>query len=161
MIRRRPVVLLAFGEGGHSEAMNRIWQKLDFPAEDAIQLHERIATPVPGIRSIRVNRIMPKEESLLKFVPSFFYLLQNAAATLWIFLRYDVRFLLTTGPMIALAPAMACRILGIPCTFVESWARFSSLSRTARALSLLRAEIWYQNSEIASKLPHGRYCGRL
>jgi len=161
MMARRPVALLIFGEGGHSEAMRRVWQKLDFGVQDTIQLHERIASPIPGIRSIRVSRIMPKEENLLSLLPSAFFLLENALVTLWVFVRYDVKYVLTTGPMVALAPAIACRILGIPCTFIESWARFTSLSRTARALNWFGAEIWYQNWEMASKSTHGRYCGRL
>jgi len=154
-------LLLVFGEGGHAAAMHRLVRRLEIQNIEAVQLREYGAKAFDSLPDYPTYRIMPKRTGIWRNLISPFRMIINAIVVVKIFIKHKVSFILTTGPIIALLPCAIGKFLGIQCIFVESWARFSSISRTGKMLKLLGVTIYYQNKELASLLPKETFCGRL
>ncbi len=161
MSNRKPIVLIVFGEGGHSTAMHRLMAKLSIPSGDCIQLYEQGAKPLPDILGNRVPRIMPKRRGAWRYLAIPNRILINLICVIQIFIRYDVRSIMTTGPGIAVFPALFARVTGRPVVFLESWCRFEKISNTGHILAYLNATLYVQNYELMPKLPGVRFSGRL
>jgi UDP-N-acetylglucosamine:LPS N-acetylglucosamine transferase len=158
---QRKTLLLVFGEGGHATAMHRLINRLDVRNIDAVQIREYGAKAFSTFPDYPTYRVMPKRNGIWRNLISPFRMLMNAIVVAKVFSKYRVSFILTTGPIIALLPCLVGRLLGIQCVFIESWARFDSISRTGKILKLLGIMIYYQNKELASLLPKATFCGRL
>lgn len=154
-------LLLVFGEGGHAAAMHRLIKRLEIQSVETVQLREYGAKAIDSFPDYPTYRIMPKRAGIWRNIISPLRMLVNAFVVAKVFTSYKVNFILTTGPAIAILPCIVGKFLGIQCIFLESWARFSSVSRTGKILKRLGVTIYYQNKELASLLPKETFCGRL
>ena len=161
LFNRQEVLLLVFGEGGHSMAMRRVMYLLKLDDIPIVQLRESGSSKILNCADYTVQRIMPKRSGKLRLILVPLRVALNLGTVLRIFLRYRVRFILTTGPIIAAIPCLIGRLIGVPSVFIESWARFSSVSRAGKVLMALGTLVYYQNWELTPLIPKGRYCGRL
>lgn len=158
---KREIILICYGEGGHSTAMNRLWSHIEFPPHHAIQMLEQHAIALTGIQSYAVPRIMPKYNNPIGWFFTPINIAKNLSKTLSIYKRYKVKTTISTGPGIAIIPSLFARIAGRRVIYLESWCRFESLSLTARLLLHLDIQIYVQNYELLRLHPKLRYCGRL
>lgn len=158
---QRRSLLLVFGEGGHAAAMHRLVNRLDIQSINTVQIREYGAKAFSAFPDHPTYRIMPKRNGIWRCYVVPFRTLMNFYTIIRVFTKYRVKFILTTGPAIAIIPCAIGRLLGIQCVFIESWARFKSISKTGKVLSFFGVKIFYQNKELAPLLPEGTFCGRL
>jgi UDP-N-acetylglucosamine:LPS N-acetylglucosamine transferase len=75
--------------------------------------------------------------------------------------KYNIKFIISTGPGIALVPIVLGKFLGKKTIFIESWSRFKSASLTGRAAYYLSSEFFIQNKSLQSVYPKATYSGLL
>lgn len=160
--KRRPATTLwVYGEGGHASAMGRLVSHLDISALAPIQLVECNANLAMNAPVYEVPRIMPKRREWWRKLFIIPRLCSNLFRISVLFWKYEICSMVTTGPSIAVIPAIFLRLTGRKVVFIESWCRFKSVSVSGRILSALGCTIYYQNYQLAQLLPRGKYCGRL
>ena len=71
------------------------------------------------------------------------------------------KVLISTGPGIAIIPAIAMRAKGGVVIHVETWSRFTTKSATGRLMYLLAQHFLIQNTSLTRHYPTAIYAGRL
>lgn len=154
--------LIIYGEGGHREMMVRLLAMLDISEIPQIHFREsHFQDPISGLINYQAPRIAPK---IISIATPFLFI--NAIATnivvsIKIFKNHKIQCILTTGPAIAIFPALLAKIFRKKIIFIESWCRFESISITGSLLNKMSALIFYQNAELKIRYPNGTYAGRL
>ncbi|BDX07653.1 PssD/Cps14F family polysaccharide biosynthesis glycosyltransferase [Planctobacterium marinum] len=161
---KKPALLLVYGEGGHAEEMRRL---LAAVSESLVARLALVAITEAGAKNIdprvvryNVNEVRDKQSgiNLVGLLRSLNSLLKQ---TIHVFSANDVRYVLTTGPGLAIPVALFARLRGIKVLHVETCCRFYSKSITGRFMALLASEFWVQNEELLTLYPKAKYCGRL
>ena len=159
-----PALLLVYGEGGHAEEMRRLLANLTdrlFSELSLVAITESGAKDIhPDIVRYNVTEVRDKQKGI-----RFFSLLKS----LWglyrqlyqVFAHNNVRFVITTGPGLAIPVSLYARIKGLKVLHVETCSRFYSKSLTGKFMEKLATDFWVQNEELLALYPDAKYCGRL
>ena len=75
--------------------------------------------------------------------------------------KYNIKFIISTGPGIAIVPIVLGKILGKETVFIESWSRFKSASLTGKIAYYVSSEFFIQNRSLQSVYPKAKYSGLL
>ena len=155
-------ILFVYGSGGHREQSKRLLKNNKWPNQ-IIEMTEIGVTP---ILSTEKAHFIPEINSkyfgpLLSFPRTFFVSFYQGLITLMIMIRHKPDKVVSTGPLIGAVPLLMGRIFKKATIFIESWSRFSDSSKTGKLVKTFVNTVLYQNKEIASKYPNGKYSGRL
>ncbi|WP_460478105.1 PssD/Cps14F family polysaccharide biosynthesis glycosyltransferase [Bowmanella dokdonensis] len=75
--------------------------------------------------------------------------------------RLDCRILISTGPGIAIVPALMFRLMGRQVIHVETWSRFNTCSFSGKVMYRLSTKFYVQNKEQLRRYPKAVWSGRL
>lgn len=157
-------LLLVYGEGGHAEEMRRLLATMPELSESSLKL---LAITEPGAKDIcdEVNRfncaeVRDKQQGL-KIVSAVKSVLKLLSLVRMLVKKYDIRFLLTTGPGLAIPVALYAKFKKIHILHVETCCRFYSKSLTGKCMEKLADDFWVQNEELLKIYPDAKWCGRL
>ena len=155
-------ILFVYGSGGHREQSKRLLKNNNRPN----QIIEMTETGVTPILSTEKAYFIPEMNSkyygpLLSFPRTFFVSFYQGLITLIILIRHKPNKIVSTGPLIGAVPLLIGRIFKKDTIFIESWSRFSDSSKTGKFAKRFVRTVLYQNKEMASKYPNGKYSGRL
>ena len=158
-------LLLVCGEGGHYAQMMRLVKHVGIDASgfDLIVLSDSPRCVVLGTSPLVVQPVRNKEKT--SFVGKLMTTLHGVSAQLGIcfnlVLRKKVRVMLSTGPGLAILPALFIRMMGGTVIHVETWSRFSTRSLTGIFMYWLSSRFYVQNKELGNLYRKAIYAGRL
>ncbi|MFO7610141.1 MAG: PssD/Cps14F family polysaccharide biosynthesis glycosyltransferase [Candidatus Krumholzibacteriia bacterium] len=146
-------VCLVCSSGGHFTELYRL--------HDAWRDHDRfwVTFDSPDTRSLLAG-----EQVLFAASPTnrdLCNLLRNLVLAWRVLGRERPAAMISTGAGVAVPFLLAARLRGVPTIYVESLSRVHTLSLTGRAAYRLADEFLVQWPELAARLPHARYAGRV
>jgi hypothetical protein len=161
---KKSAIILVYGSGGHKEQMRRLHNKI-LSVSDIDMLFIGICEKNHGIKDIKINFfINPLREkygivkTLLRLPIS---IIEETCCFLVILYKYNIKYIISTGPGIAIIPIILGRIFGKRTVFIESWSRFKSASLTGKVAYYLSNEFFIQNKSLQSVYPKSTYSGIL
>jgi beta-1,4-N-acetylglucosaminyltransferase len=152
-------VLLVFGQGGHAVQMRRLVGHLALTADDCDAIVDE-AHLADGLarREWVATPLRPKIGFSLMGPMHF----ASGVLQAWHLIgRTPYQLVVSTGPGIAIAVALAARLRGVPVVHIETWSRFRSRSWAGRALYLLATRFYVQNRSLLPLYRRAKYSGRL
>lgn len=153
-------VLLVFGEGGHREQMARLVKLLELDEAFCTAIVDRSGIS-NGIASAE-HVVQPMREKEAKsFFQSVSLAFRSLNRLLYIAATSKCRVLVSTGPGIAVVPALVFRLRGRKVIYLETWSRFSSRSATGRCMYRIANLFYVQNKSLLELFPTAGYSGRL
>jgi beta-1,4-N-acetylglucosaminyltransferase len=161
---KKNAIVLVYGSGGHKEQMRRLYRKI-FSASDIDLLFIGICEKNHNIKDIRINFFVSPLREKYGIIKTLIYLPISIIVETYYFIEimcnYNIRFIISTGPGIALVPIILGKFFGKKTIFIESWSRFKSASFTGRILYYLSSEFFIQNKSLQSIYPKSTYSGLL
>lgn len=160
---KQPALLLVYGEGGHAEEMRRLLQAMPELFDSGLKMvaitEPRVKT-FADIERFACPEVRGKQDGikLISFLKSILFICRT---TFQLLSNYDIRFLLTTGPGLAIPVALLARWKNVQVLHVETCCRFYSKSLTGKFMEKIAHEIWVQNEELLKIYPEAKWCGRL
>jgi hypothetical protein len=161
---KKNAIILVYGSGGHKEQMRRLHDKI-LSVSDIDMLFVGICEKNHDIRDIKVNFFVNPLREKYGIVKTLLYLPVSIIEQIYYFLlimwKYNIKFIISTGPGIAIIPIMLGRMLGKKTVFIESWSRFKSASLTGKIAYYLSNEFFIQNKSLQNIYPKSTYSGIL
>ena len=160
---KKKAVLLIYGSGGHEAQMKRLVNLIS--VDKSLGFLAISDNESNSINSVDKTYFIPPLRD--KFTPyqSFYHsiksILSSIASSVNIFLNYDVKVIISTGPGISIFPTLIGRALGKKVIFVETWSRFYSKSLAGRVMYFIANDFYVQNKELLSLYPKAKYGGKL
>jgi len=162
---KKEVILLIYGEGGHTAQMKRLLSLLKKEGKDNINFVGISDTPNNSIRGlIDYYYVLPlrrKYENwknlflLPKILFSYIYTIIRIVK------KYRVKGVISTGPGIVIPFAVFFKIFGVKIVFIETWSRFYTKSLTGRIMYIIADMFIVQNKELKKLYPRAIYGGLL
>lgn len=153
-------VLVVFGEGGHAAQMRRLLEVTGLSPTQCIAIVDR-----DGLSSTvaEAEWVVPplREKYGLRLASLLARAFVLVGASYQVLRRYRPSAMLSTGPGLCLAPALLCRISGLPVIHIETWSRFRTRSLSGRVMYHLATHFYVQNTQLLQLYPKARYSGRL
>jgi beta-1,4-N-acetylglucosaminyltransferase len=153
-------ILLVFGEGGHREQMMRLVKLLELDRVSCAAIVDRtgisddLASKELVAKPMRVKESTTRLKATSLALRSTLRLIYLAATT-------ECRVMLSTGPGIAVIPAVVFRLMGRKVVYLETWSRFSTRSTTGRCMYRISNLFYVQNEALLNLFPKAVYSGRL
>jgi beta-1,4-N-acetylglucosaminyltransferase len=157
---RSEKILLVFGEGGHREQMARLVKLLELDVDvcsaivDRAEISNSLASKEQIVQPMRVKGYTPLLKSASLALGSILWLSYLTATS-------NCRVLVSTGPGIAVVPALVFRLMGRKVVYLETWSRFTSRSATGRCMYWISNLFYVQNKSLLHLFPKAIYSGRL
>lgn len=156
--------LIVAGRGGHAAEMAALLYGIDelmSPATRVVISDEPSPLSFTSAETFYVGEMRKKAKNHKKLVTAVVHLYRCFKVLSIITRRYDVTHMISTGPGIALMPALLMWIRRKPIVYVECSARFYSLSPTGRCLRFLATKFYVQHESMLSIAPFATYSGLL
>jgi len=164
-------LIICCGEGGHQEQAKRLTSILTdaglkesaitFYVDSPKQLAGQAATNCVRLKRLRQKRMGKRSQlRLLDTVQSVVASVYNALKCIRILFQ-EHQVLISTGPGIAIAPALAIKLKRGTVIHIETWSRFYTRSFTGMVMYSLADHFLIQNEELQIVYPRATYCGRL
>lgn len=153
-------IILVAGEGGHFEQMRRFQSRFmenytgqlyfltDFKKKS---IPENIAYSELGVL---------RGKGGLGLLSVLRYMIRTLKVLIPILIKGKVR-IISTGPGIALFPALIVKVCGGKVVHIETWSRFYSRSSTGNFMYFLADRFYVQNMELLEIYPKAIFSGRL
>ncbi|MDV5172113.1 PssD/Cps14F family polysaccharide biosynthesis glycosyltransferase [Photobacterium rosenbergii] len=158
------VFIFVAGEGGHFSQFTRFYEKVQ---EDLVDckiylltdhLHPNNNKALDGLNVVELGAIRAK--SGFRFSDMFNHLYR--AVSFYIKLRnFKEISMVSTGPGIAILPAILTRLLGGKVVHIETWSRFYSKSMTGKVMYFLANKFYVQNQSLLKLYKKAIYSGKL
>lgn len=161
---KEAAILLVCGEGGHTEEMRRLLNRLFGINQAPMKL---LSITEQGAKDIRedVERVNCTEVRNKQHGFKLWGLIKTSTSllhkTFTLLKHNDVRVLLTTGPGLAIPASLLAKFFKVHILHVETNCRFYSKSLTGRFMEVLADDFWIQNEELKALYPNATWCGRL
>jgi len=168
-MKKKQTVLLVCGMGGHSEQMIRLIKNIDHK-----ERYNFVAVVDGEVNFAQCEFFITERRVLLplrsKYKKSIFIIESIFSLTCFIralcdvfriFRKFDVCFVVSTGPGIIIPVALISRIFRRFVLHIETWSRFRSRSFTGRVMYLLASEFWIQHESLSVLYPKSRFVGLL
>ena len=158
---RKKAIICNYGTGGHAEQMRRLIAHIELseltliaqsptkPADKRYEEYSKIAKVRSEYTNVRDILALP------------FFACAGLIRTVKLFIRYDIRMLISTGPGVAIIPSIIAKIFGAKVIYFESWSRFSSPSIAGLIMYRIADVFFIQNEEIQKFYRKAHYMGRL
>ena len=160
---RPEVVLVIFGKGGHAAEMQRFMNNA--PAE----LTNKKLISLTDVKT--KNALYSEQFYCVEARDKFSYIKNLFVFTLYFFwaivqmirilLRYKVVGMISTGPGVAIIPALLCRLLLIKVVYLESLSRIYAPSLAGRIMYHIANLFFIQHKSLQKYYPKAIYSGRL
>lgn len=164
MFKDRPeVVLLVYGKGGHTAQMHRFIKN----APDKLINRQLVAlSDVTTDNAMFINQYYCTEardkfsyiKNSLVFITYFFLATIQMSRILF---KYKVTGMISTGPGVAVVPAIICRALAIKVVYFESWSRIYTPSLAGKIMYRIANVFFIQHGALQEFYPQGIFSGRL
>jgi len=160
---RHEVILLVYGKGGHTAQMER------FLHSQPKKFDEKCYVALSNSASLD-NKLeqrfycMEARDKFSKLKNIFIFLAYPLLAFVQmcrILINYKVTGMISTGPGMAVIPALLCRLLLKPVVFFESWSRVSQKSIAGRVMCRIANLFFVQHKGMKKQYPDATYKGRL
>jgi len=90
-----------------------------------------------------------------------FRLMFNLIIVVKILVQEEIVAIVSTGPGLAVIPAVVFKLAGARIVYVETWSRFETKSVSGILMYKLSDRFFYQNKSLGKFYPSGRYSGLL
>jgi UDP-N-acetylglucosamine:LPS N-acetylglucosamine transferase len=164
MFKNRPqVVLMVYGKGGHTAQMQRFINN----APEELKNRKLIA----------LSDVTTKNKSFLEqfycveardkfsyikntfvFILYFFWALVQMIRILC---KYKVTGMISTGPGVAVVPAVICKLFGKKVIYFESWSRIYTPSLAGKIMYRIANVFFIQHNSMQKYYPQAIFAGRL
>lgn len=148
---RRTDVLLAASAGGHLDLLMAV-------APTVVDRRARVWVTSSTSRGEALRAARSDVELIPEFRGSVVSALRNVAAAARIIARHRPRLVVTSGAGVVVPLCLLARLTGSRLVFVETMARVTSPSRTARLMSRVAGRILVQWPELTAELPGATVC---
>lgn len=160
--QRRPKALLCnFGTGGHTEQMRRLLSH--FEARELILIAQSPTKTKDGRfqEFSKIYKVRPDYANVLGILAIPLCVIANIYQTMKLFMRYDIRLLISTGSGVAIVPSVVAKLFGAEVVFFESWSRFTVPSTSGKIMYRIADVFFVQNEEIKKFYQKALYMGQL
>jgi UDP-N-acetylglucosamine:LPS N-acetylglucosamine transferase len=159
--KRKKAIICNYGTGGHAEQMRRLLSHIQTKGFILIaQAPTKPADSRYGEYS-KISKVRQEYAGLRGTLAIPFLAVAGLIRTVNLFMRYDIRMLISTGPGVAIIPSTIARLFGAKVLYFESWSRFSSPSLAGLIMYRIADVFFVQNEEIRKFYKKARYMGRL
>lgn len=160
---RQEVVLMVYGQGGHAAEMQRFinYAPNELTSKKFISLTDvktRSDTYSKQFYCVEARDKFSYVKNIFVFTLYFFWALIQ---TTRILIKYKVVGMVSTGPGIAIVPALMCRLLLINVVYLESLSRIYAPSLAGRIMYYIANLFFIQHKSLQSFYPKAIYSGRL
>ncbi len=158
---RRKAIICNFGTGGHTEQMKRLIRHIE--ADGLILIAQSPTEPNDARYGgySEISKVRPDYTSTIGILAIPFSAIGNLIQTAKLFLRFDIRLLISTGSGVAIVPSIVAKLFGAKTIFFESWSRFTVPSISGRIMYHIADVFFVQNEEIKKFYKKALYMGRL
>lgn len=164
MFKNRPeVVLLVYGKGGHTAQMQRFIQNSpqELKNKKLIALTDvKVKNPalIEQYFCVEARDKYSYVKNIFVFTLHLFWALAQMCRILY---KYKVVGMVSTGPGIAVVPAVFCKFSFIPVIYFESWARIYTPSFSGKIMYRIANVFFIQHGTLQRFYPKGIFSGRL
>lgn len=158
-------VLCVYGEGGHHAQMDRLVDGVSREAlnkVDFLSLSDVKNKPKWSLKHFHAKEIRSKH---LRGIAAVYFMIKNITSNFFllvsIFKNYKIKAVISTGPGIGVFTCLFFKAVGSKVIYLETWSRFDKKSMSGRVMRLIADEFYYQNLELATIYPKGKFSGRL
>ena len=162
--QRSAAILCLAGEGGHMAEMVAL---MDVLAPNLRACQKLLVTDTSRYAFDRFDKVfifgsLRDKGSIVKtFIKLPCTLLVSLVRTLILHYRYRPVIVLSTGPGVAVIPAMVLKLLGVEIIHFECSARFYSISASTTFIALTCDRFFVQNKQLEELHKKALYCGLL
>ena len=164
MLKDRPeVMLMVYGKGGHAAQMTRFIQgapekfkNMPFIALTDVKIKDEGF--IQRFYCIEARDKFSYLKNIIIFLLYFFWSLTQMTRIL---IKYRVVSMISTGPGIAILPAIICRMLRIKVIYFESWSRVYTPSLAGKIMYRVANLFFIQHESLQKLYPKSRFFGRL
>jgi UDP-N-acetylglucosamine:LPS N-acetylglucosamine transferase len=159
--RRPKAIICNFGTGGHTEQMKRL---LSHITSDDLILIAQSPTKSNDTRYgeySKIYKVRPDYSSVFGILTIPYFVIANCIQTVRLFIRFDIRMLISTGSGVAIVPSFVAKLFGAEVLFFESWSRFTVPSISGRIMYRIADVFFVQNEEIKTFYKKAVFMGQL
>lgn len=159
--KRKEVILLVFGKGGHNAQITRYIDNDNINALPFIALtsaetiHQKIEDK---FFCIEARDKFSQLKNLFVFCA---YIFVSCVQMVRIIFRYKVVAMISTGPGLAVIPGIICRLKRAKVIYFESWSRIEKPSLAGRFMYWISNQFFVQHKSMKARYPKAKYMGRL
>jgi len=158
---KQKVVLLAYGKGGHTAQMKRFISNNPDDSVRYVALTNAENSFEQLIDTYYCIEARHKFSRLKNCFIGFMYVFYAFIQTVRILMKYKVTGFISTGPGLAVIPAIICKMNGIKVVYFESWSRFTKPSLAGRVMYKIAHLFFVQHKSLQQFYPNSKYLGRL
>lgn len=160
---RQEVILMVYGKGGHAAQMTRFIHGApeELKNKQLIALTDVRKQDKAFIHQFYCVEARDKFSYIKNFFVFFLYFFWALAQMIHILIKYRVVTMISTGPGVAVVPAIICRLFGIKVIYFESWSRIFTPSLAGRIMYHLANLFFIQHESLQKFYPRAIYSGRL
>ncbi len=160
---RAEEVLLVYGKGGHTAQMHRFIGNApdELKNKKLVVLSDVTAKNTDFIEQFYCAEARDKFsyiKNLFVFIAYFFWALVQMVRILF---KYKVTGMISTGPGVAVVPAVICRLFSIKVVYFESWSRIYTPSLAGKIMYRIANVFIIQHKSLQKFYPQGIFSGRL
>ncbi len=96
----------------------------------------------------KIYKVRPDYATVLGILAIPLFVAANLIQTLKLFIRYDIRMLISTGSGVAIVPSVVAKFCCAKVIFFESWSRFNVPSISGRIMHHIADVFFVQNEEV-------------
>jgi UDP-N-acetylglucosamine:LPS N-acetylglucosamine transferase len=164
MLKDRPeVILMVYGKGGHAAQMTRFIKgaPTELKNKQFIALSDVKIKDNAFFQQYYCIEARDKFSHLKNVIIFFMYFIWSFTQMVRILKKYRVISMISTGPGIAILPAIVCRLIGIKVIYFESWSRVYSPSLAGKIMYRVADLFFIQHESLQKLYPKSRFFGRL
>ena len=161
---RPGLVFVVGGEGGHFEQASRFSDRVNLVKPKCSLVITELNDAIKGnckVAKLTNVSISTKSSSLFTNIYTILRLLLIFISSFYILLRYRPIGIVSFGPLFSIPFCILAKCLLIPTVHIETWSRFSSISRSGKNLNRICGRFYYQNESLKASLSKARFSGRL
>ena len=154
-------IICNFGTGGHNEQMKRLISHLNTENITLIAQSPVISSNSMFKVQSKIYKVRQEYSSFMGILGIPFLAIHGLLKTIKLFIEYDIRIFISTGPGIAIVPSIISKIFGTKVIYFESWSRFTKPSIAGLIMYKIADVFFVQNEEIKKFYKNAHYMGRL
>lgn len=158
---RKKAIICNFGTGGHTEQMKRLLSHIETGELILIAQSPTKTSDERFQEFSKIYKVRPDYATVLGILAIPLCVVANVIKTVKLFVRYDIRMLISTGSGVAIVPSVVARLFGAEVLFLESWSRFTVPSTSGKIMYRIANVFIVQNDEIKKFYKKALYMGQL
>lgn len=161
MHHRKKAIICNFGTGGHTEQMRRLLSHIETSELILIAQSPKKPTDRRYQEYSKIYKVRPDYANVIGILQIPFFIIANLIKTMKLFIRFDIRMLISTGSGVAIVPSIVAKLFRAEIVFFESWCRFSVPSISGKIMYRIADVFFVQNDEIKKFYKKALFMGQL